>query len=131
MEAYLIHFQENHRDASIRDCGLFINDSKQYLGASPDALVECSCCGKKFLEIKCPSSIMNKTPLPENLPYLISQDGKVVLKENHMYFAQIQGQLAITKRHWCHFYVYSQAGCHLETTQFDKSYWSKLEAKLF
>ncbi|XP_015768782.1 PREDICTED: MAM and LDL-receptor class A domain-containing protein 1-like [Acropora digitifera] len=108
MEAYLIHFQENHRDASIRDCGLFVNDSKQYLGASPDALVECSCCGKKFLEIKCPSSIMNKTPLPENLPYLISKDGKVVLKESHMYFTQIQGQLAITKTHWCHFYVYSQ-----------------------
>ena len=110
---------------------LLIHDSKQYPGASPDALVECSCCGKGVLESKCPSSIMNKTPLPENLPYLISQDGKVVLKENHMYFAQIQGQLAITKRHWCHFYVYSQAGCFLETTQFDKSYWSKLEAKLF
>ena len=110
---------------------LLIHDSKQYPGASPDALVECSCCGKGVLESKCPSSIMNKTPLPENLPYLISQDGKVVLKENHMYFAQIQGQLAITKRHWCHFYVYSQAGCHLETTQFDESYWSKLEAKLF
>ena len=73
---------------------------------------------------------MNKTPPPENLPYLISKDGKVVLKESHMYFAQIQGQLAITKTHWCHFYVYSQAGYHLETIQFDESYLSRLEANL-
>ena len=129
-EAYLIHFQENHRDASIRDCGLFIHDSKQYLGASPEALVECPCCGKDFLEIKCPSSIMNKNPLPENLPYLISRDGKMVLKESLMYFAQIQGQLAITKTHWCYLYVYSQAGYYLETIQFDESYWSRLEANL-
>ena len=129
-QVYFKHFQENHQNATIRDCGLFIHISKQYLGASPDALVECSCCGKGVLEIKCPFSIMYQTPLPENLSYLISQDRKVSLKQGHKYYAQIQGQMAITKRDWCHFYVFTHAGFHLETIKFDESYWNLLETNL-
>ena len=33
-----------------------------FLGASPDGLVCCSCCGKGLLEIKCPYSIRDRDP---------------------------------------------------------------------
>ena len=129
-EKYLKYFQEKHRETSSRECGLFIHESKQYLGASPDLLVECACCGKGVLEIKCPYSIVNEIPKPENVSYLVSKDGQVTLKQNHQYYAQVQGQMAITQRSWCHFLVYTQVGQHLETIPFDASYWQKLEENL-
>jgi hypothetical protein len=129
-ERYLMYFQEKHRETSIRECGLFIHETKQYIGASPDSLVECACCGKGVLEIKCPSSIISKIPNPENVSYLVSKNGQVTLKENHKYFAQVQGQMAITKRRWCHFFVYTQVGQHFETILFNESYWQKLEENL-
>ena len=41
----------------------FIDPSKPYLGASPDSIVNCKCCGKGVLEVKCPYCI--KDGLPE------------------------------------------------------------------
>ena len=123
-------FEKQHQDTTYRECGIFIHKKKQYLGASPDLLIECSCCGKGVLEIKCPLSVANERPLPSNLSYLCDNDEKVTLKRNHQYFAQIQGQMAIAERHWCHFFVYTQKGHHLETIKFDASYWVRVEDNL-
>jgi len=38
----------------VRDSGLIINPDVPHLGASPDGLVSCDCCGGGCLEIKCP-----------------------------------------------------------------------------
>ena len=103
-------FERDHENVSHRDCGLFVCEDKQFLGASPDLLIECSCCGKGVLEIKCPYSIVNEEPTPSNLPYLILNNNQVTLKQNDQYYAQVQGQMAITKRSWCHFMVYTQKG---------------------
>ena len=43
-----------------RECGLFIHETKQFQRASPDLLVECSCCGKGILEAKCPFCIAER-----------------------------------------------------------------------
>ena len=40
-EVFCKYFGENHRQASVRECGLFIYKTKQYIGASPDLLAEC------------------------------------------------------------------------------------------
>ena len=88
-QKYLEWFNENHRDTSYRECGLFIDKTKQYLGASPDLIVECSCCGKGVVEIKCPYSVVDESPTPGNLSYLIYSNGQVTLNNKHNYFAQI------------------------------------------
>ena len=59
---YLEIFKKNHKDVEYSECGLFIHETKQFLGASPDLLVECSCCGKGILEVKCPFCIANDIP---------------------------------------------------------------------
>lgn len=46
--------QESHADMSVVECGLVINPEWPHLGASPDGIVQCTCCGKGVLEIKCP-----------------------------------------------------------------------------
>ncbi|KAM7434120.1 hypothetical protein ABFA07_015724 [Porites harrisoni] len=37
---YFEIFKKNHKDVKYRECGLFIHETKQFLGASPDLLVE-------------------------------------------------------------------------------------------
>ena len=48
-------FEKEHKDTSYRECCLFLDESKQYLGASPDLLIECLCCGKGVLELSAPT----------------------------------------------------------------------------
>ncbi|XP_066023281.1 uncharacterized protein [Pocillopora verrucosa] len=129
-DKYVKLFQREHKDAKFRECGLFIDESDQFIGASPDLLVECSCCGLGVLEVKCPYSIVNDLPSEDNLSYLVKINGKIVLKEKHAYFAQIQGQMAVTKRTWCHFLVYTQKGYHLELIKFNNDYWEKIKQNL-
>ena len=56
-----------HKDVKVEPCGLFVMQNKSFLGASPDAVVSCSCCGTGVLEIKCPYSIANLIPSESNL----------------------------------------------------------------
>ena len=56
-----------HKDVKVEPCGLFVMQNKSFLGASPDAVVSCSCCGKGVLKIKCPYSIANLIPSESNL----------------------------------------------------------------
>lgn len=116
-----------HTDISVSDCGLFVDIESPYLAASPDVLISCSCCGIGMAEIKCPlipkCSTCNsfcKCILP-NCLYIV--DDNIHLKKNHSYFAQIQGQLAITKRKWCDLYVYTCNGSFTERLLFDAAYY--------
>ena len=61
------------------------------------------------LNLKNPLSIANEIPSVDNLPYLCMCNGQVALKrQHHQYFAQVQGEMAITKRPMCYFFVYIQ-----------------------
>jgi len=55
---------------------------------------------------------------------------QIMLKRSHQYYAQIQGQMAITERKWCHFFVYSKEGVHLEVINFDQEKWKLIEENL-
>ena len=39
---------------TITKTGLHINADYPHLGASPDGIIDCDCCGKGLVEIKCP-----------------------------------------------------------------------------
>ena len=67
VEEFIKYFRKHHKNVSYRDCGIFIDKTKQYLGASPDLLS--SCCWKAVVEIKNPFSIANEIPSPHNLSY--------------------------------------------------------------
>ncbi|XP_071121974.1 uncharacterized protein [Mytilus edulis] len=43
-----------HTNVNITECGIFLDKDITYLGASPDVLVDCACCGSGVVEIKCP-----------------------------------------------------------------------------
>ena len=48
-------------DFKLEKCGLHINQTKPYIGASPDALLTCKCHGISPVEIKCTYTIRNES----------------------------------------------------------------------
>ena len=48
---YVVVVSKEHQSSSIKTSGLIINPCWPYIGASPDGIVECSCCGVRCLEI--------------------------------------------------------------------------------
>ena len=53
-EAYQREISRFHETLTICDSGLNIDPRWPYLGASPDGIVDCECCGMGVCEIKCP-----------------------------------------------------------------------------
>ena len=51
-----------HAEFEVEATGLHVNPKYPYLGASPDGLVTCACCGNGLLEVKCPYSVRNSPP---------------------------------------------------------------------
>ena len=54
VEAYKLQQSCRHDEFSVTPCGLVLSLEKPFLGASPDAFVECKCCGPGVVEVKCP-----------------------------------------------------------------------------
>ena len=64
IEAYKSRM-DGHVGLNIKACGLFVDRKAPYLGASPDALVHCTCCGLGIVEVKCPWSARDAASLEE------------------------------------------------------------------
>ncbi|KAI8437861.1 hypothetical protein MSG28_012078 [Choristoneura fumiferana] len=104
----------------VSPCGLYILEEHQYLGASPDGVID----EETIVEIKCPASAANMTPteaiLKKKITFCVldeSDPQKIKLKQNHNYFYQVQGQLNITKKRYCIFVVWTPKGILFEKSK--------------
>jgi len=61
---------------------------------------------------------------------LVNSSENIQLKENHSYYAQIQGQMAIGERPWCDFVIYTQQDISVQRIIFNQSYWENNLPKL-
>ena len=89
----------------VRDCGFFICAQYPYIGASPDAIVTCDCCGKRPLEVKNPFKYRHM-PIAEYAKQKDSclethSDGTISLKYNHQYYSQVQLQMLSVESDRC------------------------------
>ena len=80
-----------------------------------------------MLEVKCLFCIANDIPTDLNLDYLVKINDEATLKRKHSYYVQVQGQLGVTKREWCHCLLYTKKGYYPEGIQLDKDYWLSLQ----
>ena len=98
---------ERNKNIHIPDCGLVVNPSYSFLGASPDGKV----CDNGIIgipEVKCPyparevllSAAVNTIPK-------FCLDKNMHLKNNHEHYFQVQGQLLVTGAPFCDFVVYT------------------------
>ena len=112
------HVSPQHVNFQISECGLFVNPSYPTLGASPDGIISCDCCGIGTLEIKCPYCSRNSAPETatdnDDLKCL-ERNGKILkLKEDNTYFYQVQAQLHICNVEFGDFVVWTPRGIHIE-----------------
>ena len=105
-EAEAIKEFEKQTGLKVKETGIWLDESG-ILGASPDGLVEANA----VLESKCPYTQRNM-PIEEaiNSPnfYLKKdEDGNIVLKKDHAYWHQAQGEMYFSKRDLCYFVVWT------------------------
>ena len=115
--AYLAEASEYHVGLSHTNAGLHVNPDFPHLGASPDATVNCECCGTGVVEIKCPFKHRDVHPHNVTDPgfYLVrSDDNELHLSQEHDYYYQVQGQLAVCNVDYCDFVCWTPLGIHCE-----------------
>jgi hypothetical protein len=132
---YCKMYIESHVNAKFQECGIFLDQEVSFLAASPDMLVSCDCCGDGLLEVKStlkPKCNSCSSFCTCNLPdyFFISDDGKLEIRKKHKYFCQVQGQMAISKRMWCDFFVYSCNGTFLRRINFQEDYYANVQSNL-
>eukprot|EP00794_Sanderia_malayensis_P007585 gene7585-8425_t len=52
-DSYVDEMELVHDNFNCRESGFYVSKTEPHLGASPNGIVNCSCCGKGILEIKC------------------------------------------------------------------------------
>lgn len=121
---------QNHKSFSVRTSGLIVNCTWPYLGASPDGIVECGCCDKCMLEIKCPYKyrFCDISEALSDKDFCLNTDFN--LRTNHRYYYQMQGQLAVADVSQGYFVVWTTQSIAVTKVLRDTSFWDSLVQKL-
>ena len=126
LDEYVKYQHDNgHCDLYATSSGVHISHTHPFLGSD---VHDPSCTSEPFgfAEIKCSYKYQNVTPAEaaQNSDFMLrEQDGILTLKRTHMYFSQVQGQMAIGRRKWCDFIVYTRKGISVERLKFDQDFW--------
>ena len=123
---------ESHENFTVSDSGLHINPKWPFMGASPDGLVDCNCCGKGICEIKYPYSLRYATmtdALGSKAFCLEECDTTLTLKKKHAYYYQVQMQLLITDADYCDFIVWTLKDIYIQRLFPDNILWTDALAK--
>ena len=142
-ELYLKINISNHDQLVVTDSGLVINPQWPYMGASPDGIIECKCCGKGVLEVKCPYSHREESVLSaalnDNKFCLKMDNGELHLSHEHAYYYQVQTQMFVCNVNYCDFCVCTfpleeeESSPHIERITRDDEFWKDclIKAKTF
>jgi len=119
-----------HSDFECRKSGLVINPVYPFIGATPDGIVSCKCCGNGTIEIKCPFCLKD-CMLSEKADKscLETTNGNLHLKRTHPYYYQVQTQIFVCETDFCDFVVWSKQDLHIERIEPDVEFWNEISGK--
>lgn len=133
-KAYIDAVSDAHLNLSCTAAGLHINPDFPHLGASPDGIIECDCCGEGLIEIKCPYKYRDLDPnLITDTNFYIKRNMKgetIGLSHDHEYFYQVQGQLSVCCKDYCDFVVWTPEGLYIERILKPESFFDQLKPHL-
>ena len=121
-----------HTNFSLKECGLYISTQHPFIGASPDGVVNCDCCGEGCIEIKCPYNERGNTiaEAVTNSNFCLQNiNSEIKVDKKHPYYAQIQTQIHVCEKQYCDFIVWTEADLHIERILADDLLWPKLIQK--
>ena len=110
----------------VMETGIWL-DTSGVLGASPDGLAG----DDAVIEIKCPYTQRNMmiadAVLEDKFCLGRSQNGNYFLKQEHVYWHQVQGQIHLTKRKFCFFIVWTTQDVVILRIERDSSWEQNLD----
>ncbi|CAN7988358.1 unnamed protein product, partial [Ixodes hexagonus] len=120
-----------HPNAKVQECGLFISLDMPFLCATPDRLLN----DDGLLEVKCPRSALGYPTLKETCKHhsigiKVCKKGCFCLSSTHRYYYRIQGQLHLTKRDYCDFFMWAPNDTFLQRVTRDDSFWQRCVGQL-
>jgi len=130
--------RKHEEDAFVKYCSLidnsytvrkagFVIGSPAYLGASPDGIVEQENTPVKLIEIKCPFSVRHlsvKEACADKQFFCLLESDAIHLKDDHPYYHQVQGTMAMTGIHVTDFIVWTPISMEIEEIKFDSDLWN-------
>lgn len=108
---------------TVQETGIWL-DASGILGASPDGIVD----DETVLEAKCPYTERNLTieeAIAASPTFCLekAQDGNgYVLKKDHIYWDQVQGEMFFTQRKFCYFVVWTSKDVAVVKVEKDESW---------
>lgn len=126
---------EKQENISIMPCGLFIDRTYPFIGATPDGLVG----DDMLIEIKCPLTAVKNglnSAVQQNKIQILKYDKKTctsTINKKSNWFYQIQGQLHVTERRICLLGIWGGENEPLLTERIerDDNFWkTQMESKL-
>ena len=111
LSEYSVQNKDKHSNFSLLESGLVINPLYPHFGATPDGIVQCTCCGRGVVEVKCPyrckDTSFKKASQDSTFCLTNTAEGKFTLKTGHAYYYQIQLQMEVCQVKYCDFIVWS------------------------
>ena len=95
-----------HSNFAITKTGLHISADYSHPGASPDGIIDCDCCGKGLVEIKCPRKYSAGLKGWENDKNFAVDSSKNV-KKDRPYLAQMQGKMFLLAVRFCDLFLWT------------------------
>ena len=124
-EKFITEHSKIHESFFVIKCGLILHPSYPFFGASPDGIVNCSCCGAGTLEIKCPFRCRHQSfeEAAENHSFCLEKEnGTLKLKNDHAYYYQIQLQMKICQVQYCDFVVWKEEDMFVQRIPIDMEF---------
>ncbi|KAK6176048.1 hypothetical protein SNE40_014409 [Patella caerulea] len=128
-DIFLDKLKPLHDNIKIEKVGFFINPDVPYIGASPDGIITCDCCGMSVVEIKCPFCDKDATlheKSDKNFYLTKERDGKLKLDNKHSYYYQVQTQLGVCRLESAYFVVWTEKDLHMEQIMLNLEMWQEI-----
>ena len=139
--AYSEYKEQAGCPVTVKTCGLFIDSKNPWCGASPDGVVHDPQSNDPDGLAEFKSPFVEKFCTVEELiqtrkQFCLKNEGdKIIMNKKHIYYSQVQGQMAMSKRKWTDFVVF--VDCNNQTdivvirVFFDEEFWNSLKSKLY
>ncbi|XP_035981353.1 uncharacterized protein LOC118556891 [Fundulus heteroclitus] len=133
-EMYRLQSNRDHVGFEVTQCGFFVNPKFPEVGASPDGLVHCICCGRGCIEIKCSYKYRDLTVIEacnssDRNFCLELQEGEMRLKPQHPYYKQVQTQIFVTETEYCDFVMWTKKDLAVIRVAPDLELWTAILEK--
>ncbi|WAR00308.1 hypothetical protein MAR_024680 [Mya arenaria] len=103
-----------HKNSRLQNSGFVISQDVPFIGASPDGIFICNCCGPAYVEVKCPFNARYEDINEDTVDCLQRRDGELELKPEHKYQYQVQTQHGVSKHEVGYFVVWTANDLHSE-----------------